>query len=512
MGDPTGFVKLTGGPTAPTRPIPLRVLDWREIEEAAAARSLREQGARCMDCGVPFCQADTGCPVQNLDPRVERPRAPGPLARGAGRASRHQQLPRVHRPASAPRRARRRACSGSSTSRWRSRASSRRSSTTASPRGGCSRSRRRRRRGSGWRWWAPAPPGSPPRSSFAVPATRSRCSRRDDRLGRSAPLRHPRLQAGEVGDRPPPGADGGGGGGVPHRRRRGARPAGGGAAARLRRGAAGRRRAGRRATWRSPGASWAGIHFAMEYLAQQNRRVAGDRIDPAGGDQRRGQAGGGDRRRRHRRRLPGHRAPAGGRGGVPARDLPAAAAGARARHPLALLADAAQHLPCARGGRRAGVERGDARLLRRGRPGPRGCTPCGSEVTRTRPGAGTSTRSPETEFDLEVDLVLLAMGFTGARTHVAPPRRPRRGARRPRGVVQADAELPHQRAEGVFAAGDAYRGASLVVWAIREGRDAARGHRRVPEVVVGHRLSAIGRRHRPRSACAAGPVSFRSLA
>ena len=67
MGDPTGFVKYRRT-EPPKRSVELRVLDWREIEQPAAPGALREQGARCMDCGVPFCQGDTGCPVLNLIP------------------------------------------------------------------------------------------------------------------------------------------------------------------------------------------------------------------------------------------------------------------------------------------------------------------------------------------------------------------------------------------------------------------------------------------------------------
>jgi glutamate synthase (NADPH/NADH) len=42
--------------------------DWREFYVPAPDEHFRTQGARCMDCGVPFCQGDTGCPVQNVIP------------------------------------------------------------------------------------------------------------------------------------------------------------------------------------------------------------------------------------------------------------------------------------------------------------------------------------------------------------------------------------------------------------------------------------------------------------
>ncbi|MFL5580320.1 MAG: glutamate synthase subunit beta [Gemmatimonadaceae bacterium] len=67
MGDPKGF--LTIRRADPRRlPVVERVRTWREFYEPAADETLRAQGARCMDCGVPFCQGDTGCPVRNVIP------------------------------------------------------------------------------------------------------------------------------------------------------------------------------------------------------------------------------------------------------------------------------------------------------------------------------------------------------------------------------------------------------------------------------------------------------------
>ena len=50
------------------RPVTERTRDWLELYEPSAVETLRAQGGRCMDCGVPFCQGDTGCPVQNVIP------------------------------------------------------------------------------------------------------------------------------------------------------------------------------------------------------------------------------------------------------------------------------------------------------------------------------------------------------------------------------------------------------------------------------------------------------------
>jgi len=65
MGKETGFLEYSRE-MAPRRPVTQRVNDWFEIYLDFPEPNLRTQGARCMDCGVPFCQ--TGCPVNNLIP------------------------------------------------------------------------------------------------------------------------------------------------------------------------------------------------------------------------------------------------------------------------------------------------------------------------------------------------------------------------------------------------------------------------------------------------------------
>ncbi len=65
MGKPTGFMEFAREIPA-SRSARLRVLDWNEFHEHLPDGKLRTQGSRCMDCGVPFCQS--GCPVNNLIP------------------------------------------------------------------------------------------------------------------------------------------------------------------------------------------------------------------------------------------------------------------------------------------------------------------------------------------------------------------------------------------------------------------------------------------------------------
>lgn len=65
MPKPTGFLEYAREVPA-RRPVPERINDWFEIYQPFPEEKVRVQGARCMDCGVPFCH--TGCPVNNLIP------------------------------------------------------------------------------------------------------------------------------------------------------------------------------------------------------------------------------------------------------------------------------------------------------------------------------------------------------------------------------------------------------------------------------------------------------------
>ncbi len=67
MGKPTGFQEYERNPM-PARDPRVRITDFYEIYERHDDSVLKEQGARCMDCGVAFCQSDSGCPIDNLIP------------------------------------------------------------------------------------------------------------------------------------------------------------------------------------------------------------------------------------------------------------------------------------------------------------------------------------------------------------------------------------------------------------------------------------------------------------
>ena len=65
MGKPTGFIEIHRK-KMPTRPVAERLKDWNEVYLPYPKEELQKQGARCMDCGIPFCHQ--GCPLGNLIP------------------------------------------------------------------------------------------------------------------------------------------------------------------------------------------------------------------------------------------------------------------------------------------------------------------------------------------------------------------------------------------------------------------------------------------------------------
>ena len=65
MGKLKGFLEIKRQ-QAPKRPVEERLKDWKEIYLPYATSDLQAQGARCMDCGIPFCHE--GCPLGNLIP------------------------------------------------------------------------------------------------------------------------------------------------------------------------------------------------------------------------------------------------------------------------------------------------------------------------------------------------------------------------------------------------------------------------------------------------------------
>ncbi len=66
MADPTGFLTTRERELPARRPVPIRLQDWKEVYEAQEVGQLQRQAGRCMDCGIPFCHS--GCPLGNLIP------------------------------------------------------------------------------------------------------------------------------------------------------------------------------------------------------------------------------------------------------------------------------------------------------------------------------------------------------------------------------------------------------------------------------------------------------------
>jgi len=213
-----------------------------------------------------------------------------------------------------------------------------------------------------------------------------------------------------------------------------------------------------------PGRELKGIHYAMDYLTQQNKRCAGDRITASDEITATGKRvviiGGGDTGAdclgtAHRQKA------------LSVHQLQIHAMPPEDRHhstpwplwPLQLRVEAAHE----EGGARewsvltthfSGDEAGNVRRLHCVRVGPK----------------PAMERMPNSEFYLDADLVLIAIGFSGpARSPLMEQIPMQLDAR---GNVHTDASFMTS-VPGVFSAGDARRGQSLVVWAIAEGRKAA---------------------------------------
>ena len=221
-----------------------------------------------------------------------------------------------------------------------------------------------------------------------------------------------------------------------------------------------------------PGRELGGVHFAMEFLPQQNRRIAGDRIDAAESILAEGKhvvvIGGGDTGSDcigtcHRQgalsvtnlelleRPPDERSPR-----IPWPEWPL------------VLRTSSSH------------EEGGERLfsvMTKRFAGSNGKV-SGLDIVKVRFGEKDAAGRPRIEeipgslIQLKADLVLLAMGFVHP-VHEGLIEQTGVGLDA-RGNIETD-EHRMSSVPGVFAAGDAQRGQSLIVWAIREGRDAAGG-------------------------------------
>jgi glutamate synthase (NADPH) small chain len=223
-----------------------------------------------------------------------------------------------------------------------------------------------------------------------------------------------------------------------------------------------------------PGRELAGVHFAMEFLTQQNKRVAGDdeaRAAPQGAISAAGKhvivIGGGDTGSD----CIGTSTRQGAASVTQLEIMPMPPERENKElvwpdWPLKLRTSSSQEEGCAR-------DFAVTTVRATGSDGRMAALECARVDWAPGPdGRSLMQAVPGSEFTLKADLVLLAMGFTG-------PRRAglveQTGAELDaRGNLRASVADYRTSAQRVFACGDARRGQSLVVWAIREGRQCAR--------------------------------------
>jgi len=224
-----------------------------------------------------------------------------------------------------------------------------------------------------------------------------------------------------------------------------------------------------------PGRELAGVHFAMDFLPQQNRRVAGDEIDPADAILAGGKhvviLGGGDTGSD----CIGTSLRQGAASVTSLELLPRPPEG---RHPSEPWPLPKKYYFNVSSSHAEGGERDYAMMTTRLEgEGGRVTALHGVRIefdrdALDRPLMGSMRQVPGSEFTLPADLVLLAMGFVHP-VHDGLVRE--LGVELDgRGNVQADVRRFATSEPGVFAAGDCRRGQSLVVWAQWEGREAAR--------------------------------------
>ena len=467
MADPKGFMTYSRE-DEDERPVEERLRDWREIPLPGAPDMLSRQGARCMDCGVPFCHA--GCPLGNLVPDwndlVHRDRW-------------REALARLHATNNFP--------------EWTGRVCPAPCETACvlgiNEPAVTIKMIEREIADRGWAegWIAPEPPARRTGRSVAVvgsgPAGMA-CAQQLNRAGHMVTVYERADRVGGLMTY-----------GIPdfkmekvHVTRRVAQMEAEGV--RFVTGchvgrdvSAGDLRAEHDAVVLAggatrprdlpvPGRELGGIHFAMDFLTRQNRVNAGDAIPEEERILASGREvvvlGGGDTGSD----CVGTALRQGARNVTQIELLPQPPAG-RPPHqpwpyyPMILRCSSSHEEGCRR----------DWSIMTRsfeddGRGRVRALEAVRLEWAPDEQGRMTMRETAGSEFSIEADLVLLALGFVGPETGGLIEQL---GVELDeRGNVRAD-ERYMTSAEGVFAAGDMRRGQSLVVWALAEGRDAARG-------------------------------------
>ncbi|WP_394823728.1 glutamate synthase subunit beta [Pendulispora albinea] len=473
MGDPTGFLKLGRRPSK-ERPVEERVEDYREFVLPLPDGEVREEAARCMDCGVPFCHGS--CPLGNLIPEWNDLMYRGEVERAMSRLFETNNFPEVTgRICPAP-------CEGSCVLALDGDAvrikaiektiADETFERSLVPRVSAVRTGKRVAIvGSG-------PAGLAAAQQLAREGHEVTLFEKDDRVGGLLRYGIPdfKLEKGGLdrrleqlaaeGVRFVTNADIGGAVSVQDLRSEHD-------AVVLACGAQIPR------DLPVPGRELRGIHFAMDFLTLQNRRVAGDDVE--GGLVATGKhvvvIGGGDTGSdcvgtSHR-----HKAAS-----VLQLEILPRPPDARPREnpwpawPLVLRTSSSHQ----EGGSR------DWSVLTRRFIGDANGNVTALEAVRAEILPDRSVRAVEgTEFTVPCDLALLAMGFTGPVRTIPTALGLALDAR---GNVATDSE-GRTNAPGVFACGDMSRGQSLVVWAIADGRRVARGVDRYLSAAVSTRIA-----------------------
>ncbi len=480
MGDPRGFLKVARA-KGKERPVEERSKHWREFAEAPAKEHLEAQASRCMDCGIPFC--NSGCPLGNLIPEWNDLVHRGQMEEARARLEETNNFPEVTgRVCPAP-------CEASCVLNIEETPVTIKEiehaiadsifASALVPKVPT------RKTGKLVAVVGSGPAGLAIAQQLAREGHDVHLYERDDRIGGLLRYGIPdfKLEKGVIDRR------------MAQMRAEGVTfhtrvDVGGkvtGAELRARHDAvvlALGARAPRDLT--APGRELDGVHFAMEFLVQQNRRVAGDIVPEHGALLATGKRvvvlGGGDTGSdcvgtsiRH--------------GAASVAQLELMPKPALVRMPSnpwpewpLVLRTSSSHEEGADGT----LQRDWAVMTKRFVPGADGRV-AGLEAVRIEMRGGKLEEAPGSTFDIPCDLALLAMRFVGPE---------KKGlveelglALDPRGnvVTRSDGST---NVDKVFAAGDVSRGQSLVVWAIADGRRVARGVN--ARLMAGRELRAVG--------------------